>query len=317
MTLFLTESDVENLLTMPDALRLVEGALRELGEARATNRPRQRVRVPNGILNLMPAGLPSRGYLGFKYYSSFRPRTRFWFHLLDANNGDVLAIMQADRLGQQRTGAASGVATKFLARADATNVGIIGAGWQAESQLEAVCAVRQIRIARCYSRDAEHRKRFAKEMSARLNVDVRGVDSAQEAVREADIVITATNSREPVLRGEWLTLGAHLNVVGSNRADAREVDDAALNRSAFVCADSVEQARIEAGDLILPIERGVFSWERVRELADLVSGRLAGRTDVNDVTLFKSIGIALEDVAVGAWVYEHARERGIGREIEL
>ncbi len=317
MTLFLTESDVENLLTMPNALRLVEDALRELGEARATNRPRQRVRVPNGILNLMPAGLPSRGYLGFKYYSSFRPRTRFWFHLLDANNGDVLAIIQADRLGQQRTGAASGVATKYLARADATSVGIIGAGWQAESQLEAVCAVRQIRMVRCYCRDAEHRKRFAKEMSARLNVDVRGVDSAQEAVREADIVITATSSREPVLRGEWLAPGAHLNVVGSNRADAREVDDATLNRSAFVCADSVEQARIEAGDLILPIERGVFSWERVRELGDLVSGRLAGRTDVNDVTLFKSIGIALEDVAVGAWVYERARERGIGREIEL
>ncbi len=317
MTLFLTESDVENLLTMSDALRLVEDALREMGEARASNRPRQRVRAPNGILNLMPAGLPTRGYLGFKYYSSFRPRTRFWFHLLDANNGDVLAIIQADRLGQQRTGAASGVATKYLARTDAATVGMIGAGWQAESQLEAVCAVRAIRVARCYSRDAEHRKAFAKKMSARLNVDIRGVDSAEEAVRAADIVITATSSLEPVLRGEWLKPGAHLNAVGANRVEARELDDGVLNRSAFVCADSIEQAKMEAGDLIAPIKRGVLTWERVRELGEVVAGKVVGRKSDADITLFKSMGIALEDVAVGAWVYEQAREQKLGKEISL
>ncbi len=317
MTLFLTEADVEKLLTMPDAIRVVEDALREMGEARAVNRPRQRVRVPNGILNLMPAGLPTRGYLGFKYYSSFKPQTRFWFHLLDANNGDVLAIMQADRLGQQRTGAASGVATKYLARADAAEVGIIGAGWQAESQLEAISAVRAIRVVRCYSRDADHRKTFAKKMSARLNVDVRGVDSAEEAARAADIVVAATSSLEPVLRGEWLKPGAHINAAGANRAEARELDDGVLQRSAFVCVDSIEQAKIEAGDLISPIERGVLTWERVQELGDLVSGRLAGRTNVDEITLFKSMGIALEDVAVGAWVYERAREQKLGKEISL
>jgi alanine dehydrogenase len=317
MTLFLTEADVEKLLTMPDAIRVVEDALREMGEARAVNRPRQRVRVPNGILHVMPAGLPTRGYLGFKYYSSFRPKTRFWFHLLDANNGNVLAIMQADRLGQQRTGAASGVATKHLARADAAEVGIIGAGWQAESQLEAICAVRAIRVARCYSRDAEHRKAFAKKMSARLNVDVRGVDSAEEAVRAADIVSTATSSLEPVLRGEWLKPGAHINAVGANRVQARELDDDVLQRSAFVCVDSIEQAKIEAGDLISPIERGRLTWERVRELGEVVAGKVTGRANRDDVTLFKSMGIALEDVAVGAWVYEQAREQKLGREISL
>jgi len=145
MPLLLTESDVTRLLTMPDAIHAVEDALREMGEAHAVNRPR--VHVPNGILHVMPAGLPSRGYVGFKYYSSFRAGTRFWFHLLDAHNGDLLAVMQADRLGQQRTGAASGVATQYLARANASSVGIIGTGWQAESQLQAVCAVREIRIA--------------------------------------------------------------------------------------------------------------------------------------------------------------------------
>ncbi len=323
MTLFLTESDVEQLLTMPGAIRVVEQALRELGQGGAINRPRQRVRVPNGILHVMPAGLPTRGYLGFKYYSSFRPRTRFWFHLLDASNGDVLAIMQADRLGQQRTGAASGVASKYLARADASSVGIIGTGWQAESQLQTICAVRQtespfgIRVARCYSRDAERRKTFAKKMSAQLNVDVRGVDSAEEAVRDADIVITATTSRDPVLRGEWLAPGAHINAVGANRAEARELDDDAVIRSAVICVDSIEQAKIEAGDLISPIQRGLFGWEHVSELGDLVAGKVAGRASRNDVTLFKSMGIAVEDVAVGAWVYERAREQNIGREISI
>jgi alanine dehydrogenase len=317
MTLFLTETDVDHLLKMQDALRVVEDALREMGRARASNRPRQRVRMPEGILQVMPAGLPARGYAGFKYYTSFRAGTRFWFHLIDANNGDVLAIMQADRLGQQRTGAASGVATKHLARADASSIGILGTGWQAESQLEAVCAVRQIRIVKCYSRDTEHRKKFADEMGVRLNVDLRSMDSAEGAVCDADIVITATNAREPVLRGEWLMPGTHINAIGSNRAESRELDDHAVIRSACVCVDSIEQARVEAGDLLSPIERGVFSWNRVQELGDLVSGKITGRTDRSQITLFKSLGIALEDVAVGAWVYERAVELKIGRQVSL
>ena len=275
MTLFLTESDVESLLTIADAVRVVEDALRELGSGNAVNRPRQRVRVPKGILHVMPAGLSRRGYVGFKYYSSFPPKTRFWFHLVDANNGDILAIMQADRLGQQRTGAASGVATKYLARADASTVGFLGTGWQAESQLEAICAVREISVVRCYSPNADHRRAFAKKMSGRLSVDVRGVDSAEEAVREADVVVTATSAREPVLRGEWLSPGSHVNAVGSNWAESRELDEAVIIRSSFICVDFLEQARIEAGDLISPVERGVLSWPRVRELSEVVAGSFA------------------------------------------
>jgi ornithine cyclodeaminase/alanine dehydrogenase-like protein (mu-crystallin family) len=317
MILYLTESDVEKLLTMPDALRVVENALREIGQGRAVNRPRQRVRVPNGILHVMPAGLPTRGYLGFKYYSSFRAKTCFWVHLLDANTGELLAVMQANRLGQQRTGAASGVATKYLARADASSVGLLGTGWQAEGQLEAMCTVRPIRTIHCYSRDPEHRKTFAQKMSVQLGMDVCVADSAEEAVREADIVITATNSREPVLCGEWLARGAHINAIGSNRADAREIDDEAVTRSTLIAADSIEQSKIEAGDLIAPIERGLLSWERVHELGDVVVGKAAGRAHRNDTTLFKSNGIAVEDVAVGAWVYERAREQGVGKGITL
>jgi len=317
MTLFLTESDITQLLTMPDAMHAVEDAFRDLGQGSAVNRPRQRVRAPNGVMHVMPAGMLARGYLGLKYYSGFRPKTRFWFHLLDANNGDLLCVMQADRLGQQRTGAASGVATKFLARADASSVGIIGTGWQAASQLEAIAVARKLRVAKCYSRDETHRKKFANEMSAQLSIEVRDVDTARDAVGDADIIVTATGSRDPVLLGDWLAPGTHINAVGSNRADAREVDDAVINRATFICVDSVEQSKTESGDLILPIERGLLTWDRVNELSDVVVGKLDGRTNRDDITLFKSNGIALEDVAVGAWVYERAREQGIGREIEL
>ncbi len=314
-TLYLTESDVTQLLTMSDAIRAVEDAFRQLGQGDAVNRPRQRVRVANGVMHVMPGS--TRGYLGFKYYSSFRPKTRFWVHLLDATNGDLLCVMQADRLGQQRTGAASGVATSFLARHDASSVGLIGTGRQAESQLQAVCAVRSISVVRCFSRNPDHRKDFAKKMSVHLGVDIRGVDSAEEAIRGADIIVTATNSREPVLRGEWIAPGVHINAVGSNRAEARELDDDAVNRCAFICVDSLEQAKIESGDLLSPIQQGLLSWDRVNELGELVAGKIQGRKNRDDVTCFKSNGIALEDVAVAAVVYERAREQKIGREIEL
>ncbi|MEW5719389.1 MAG: ornithine cyclodeaminase family protein [Chloroflexota bacterium] len=316
-TLYLTESDVEKILTMSDALRVVEDAFQELGRRAAINRPRQRVRVATGLLHIMAAGLPMRGYLGFKYYTAFESRTRFWFHLIDARTGDLLAVMQADRLGQQRTGAASGVATKYLARADASVVGIIGAGWQAESQAQAVCLARPIRVIKCYSRAAPRRNAFAQKMSAQLKVEVRAVERAEDAARDSDIVFTATNARDPVLLGEWLAPGTHVNAVGANRVRARETDDQVLARSAFVCVDSLEQARIEAGDLIAPIERGVSSWARVRELGEVVVGKTTGRMERDDITLFKSLGIALEDVAVGAWVYERAREHKIGRGIVL
>jgi ornithine cyclodeaminase/alanine dehydrogenase-like protein (mu-crystallin family) len=154
-------------------------------------------------------------------------------------------------------------------------------------------------------------------MTTKLGVEVRAVERAEDAVRDADIIVAATNAREPVLRGEWLAPGAHVNAIGANRVQAREMDDEVLNRSAFVCVDSIEQAKIEAGDFVIPANAGVFAWERVRELGEVVAGKLAGRANREDMTLFKSLGVALEDVAVGAWVYEQAREQKIGQVINL
>src|SRR5581483_2024115 len=261
----------------------------------------------SGVLQVMTASWTARGYMGFKAYTAFRSGTRFYFHLFDSNMGEYLAIMEADRLGQMRTGEASGVATKYLARPDAKILGMLGCGWQAESQLEAVCAVRPIERVFCYAREELHRNAFAEKMSERVGIPVRAAASAEEAVREADIVNAITTASSPVLHGEWLKTGAHVNAAGVNWAQRREVDSETLRRADAIFADSVEQAHWEAGDLLIPILEGVIGWQQVQELGLLVAGRTQGRTHADAITFFKSQGIALEDVAVGSLVYERAR----------
>src|SRR5437667_10353272 len=308
--LLLTEKDVEALLQMDDALRAVEEGFGALGRGEATNRPRQRVGTIETAVNVMLASWPGRGYAGFKYYTASRAGIRFWVHLFDMATGELVAVIQADRLGQRRTGAASGVATKYLARPDASTVGIIGTGWQAASQLEAVCAVRSIRRIRCSGRDKARREAFSKKMASLLGVTVDAARSPEAAIQEADIVIAATNAPRPVVQGEWLRSGCHINAIGANRLETRELDDAAVRRCAFVATDSIEQAREESGDLAEPMKRGLITWDRVREISEVVAGKVRGRTSADDITLFKSHGIAIEDVAVAALVYERARAGG-------
>ncbi len=315
--LLLTETDVKGLLQMEDALSAVEEGFRAVGRGEATNRPRQRVGTRETAINVMLASWPARGYAGFKYYTASRAGIRFWVHLFDIATGELVAVIQADRLGQQRTGAASGVAAKYLARSDASTVGIVGTGWQAESQLEAVCAVRSIRRIRCFGRDKAHRQAFAKKMSSVLGVKVEVATSAEEAIRDADVAIAATNAPQSVIHGDWLPAGCHINAIGANRLDTRELDDDAVRRCAFVATDSIEQAKEESGDLVEPMKRGLITWDRVHEISEVVAGKVRGRTNNDDITLFKSHGIAIEDVAAAALVYERARDRGIGKSISL
>lgn len=317
MAIFLTEADVAKLLTMPDAVRLVEDALRDFGDGAAQNQPRQRIRAPQGVMHVMPAGWFGGGYMGFKAYSTFQGKARFYFHLFDSKTGAYLAIIEADRLGQIRTGAASGVATKFLARKDAFTLGIIGTGYQAETQMEAVCLARSFEVVKCFSREEKNRIEFAAKMAERCKVRVEPAATAQDAVAGSDVVVTMTSAAQPVLMGEWLRAGTHVNVTGSNWALRREVDGATLKRAHAIFADSVEDARVEAGDLILAVAENAIGWHQVQELGALVSGRAVGRTGDEDITLFKSSGIALEDVAVGSFVFERAREQGIGVALPL
>ncbi|HKA20483.1 MAG TPA: ornithine cyclodeaminase family protein [Blastocatellia bacterium] len=317
MTLLLTEDDVTSLLNMDTAIAAVEEVFRDQGTADAVNRPRYRVAMPSSQLHVLAAGDKRLGVTGLKAYTVSRKGARFIVLLYDSESGDMLAMIEADRLGQMRTGAASGVATKYLARPDADTVGIYGTGWQAESQLSAVCEVRRVKSIKAYGRNAQRREAFSRKMSSLLSVDVVAVESPEEAARGQAIVITATTAREPVLKGEWIEPGTHLNVVGSNFLSKAEVDVETVKRASIIAVDSIEQSRIEAGDLLPAIERGVISWESITEIGQIVAGMHRGRTSENDITLFKSNGIALEDISTALRVYNLARSKGMGKEIKL
>lgn len=317
MPLYLTEQDVTQLFTMSDALAAVEAVFKAQAAGEATNEPRRRVRAAGATLHVMSAAVANfdgAGYLGLKAYSVVAGRARFFVQLFDAATGELLAFIEADKLGQMRTGAASGVATKYLARADAETVGLYGAGWQAESQLAAVCAVRDVKSVKVYSRTPDKREKFAAQMRAALQLDaITPVERAEEAA-DTDILITITTARGPVLEGAWIKAGTHVNAAGSNSVLRREIDDEAVSRASFIAVDSLDQARLEAGELISAVEKGVLVWERVRELRALVGGETKGRTDAQQITLFKSLGVAIEDVAAAAVIYRRAKERGAGRE---
>jgi ornithine cyclodeaminase/alanine dehydrogenase-like protein (mu-crystallin family) len=316
MTLYLTEQDVTQLLTMQDTLAAVEAIFKAQATGDATNEPRRRVRARGATLHVMSGAVAHLGLLGLKAYAVTRKHARFHVILYDAASGELLALIEADRLGQMRTGAASGVATKYLARQDAQTIGIYGTGWQARSQLAAVCAVRDIQKVKVYSRSAEKRARFCQEMGAQLQLkSITPVEQPAEAAHGADIIITITTSREPVLEGAWLAPGVHINAAGSNSILRRELDDEVINRASLIAVDSLEQARIEAGELVTAVEKGVLTWERVHELRHVVNAETQGRKSDQDITLFKSLGLAIEDIATAAVIYQRARQLGAGREL--
>ncbi len=317
MALLLREHEVERLLDMPTALDAVEEVLRQHGQGQAPNQPRRRVFVPGGVLHVMSGGMPGWGVMGLKAYTAVKGKVRFVVLLFSTETGELLALIEADRLGQMRTGAASGIATKYMARPDAGVVGIFGTGWQAQTQLQAVCAVRKIREVRAYGRDPERRKRFSTEMEKLLGCPVRPVDSPDQAVKGSDIVTTITSSKEPVFDGRLVERGQHLNVVGSNVAQKRELDDEAIRRADRIVVDQIEDAQIESGDLVGPVERGITRWDRMHELGAVVCGKVPGRARPDEVTLFKSNGLAVEDVATAWKVLERARAQGLGTHVPI
>jgi ornithine cyclodeaminase/alanine dehydrogenase-like protein (mu-crystallin family) len=313
MKLYLSEQDVLATLPMKRAIELVEEAFRMLADRTAINQPRRRVIMPSGsVLHYMAAGLPV--YFGIKAYST-NPKSGAHFEVLLYRTGDglPLATIEANHLGQIRTGAASGVATKYLAREDARVAGVIGSGFQAETQLEAVANVRRLDEVRVWSRRQERREEFARRMAGKLGLNIRPVATAHECVQAADIVITATGSREPVLESAWIAPGSHINAAGSNWADRRELPaDLVLGRAGLIAVDSIEVAKLESGDILIPVrESGKAEFPAV-ELSDIVAGNHPGRASADQITIFKSNGLAAEDIAVAGYVYEEALTRGLG-----
>ena len=301
---------------MEAALFAVESVLRRQADGTALNQPRQRLMAgPDTHVNTMIASDSDLGVFGFKTYTFAGGVYRFFVMLSDSRTGDLLAIVEANRLGQLRTGAATGVATRHMARPDAATVGVIGSGFQARTQLEAVSKVRDLSAARVYSPNPERRSAYASEMSERLGFEVTPVDSARASVDGADIAITITSSRTPVLHGEWLEPGMHVNAVGGADPYVTELDDAAVQRADLIFVDDRAQARIESGELMMTAGRGLVLWEQMRELWEVVSGQTPGRRHPEDVTLFKSLGMALWDIAAAKAVYDRAVDEGVGREL--
>lgn len=309
MAIFLTEKEVNQLMTIDDALAVVEEGFREQGLGVAVNRSRTRLRVPNGSMNIMAAVVPGLNAAGFKAYGG---GGRMMVYLYSTETGRLEAIIEAGRMGQLRTGAATGIATKYLARPEASVVGMYGTGNQARTQIEAVCAVTPVKKVLAYSRDPERRAEFCSRMSESLGVDFAPAGSPEEAAKDADIIITITNARDPVLKGEWVKAGTHVNAAGGNSLLRRELDDEAVGKADVIVADSVEQAKIESADLFMAVERGIINWEQVGELGQVVAGRNVGRENDRQITLFESHGIAIWDVAAGAKVLELARSKGVG-----
>jgi alanine dehydrogenase len=309
VTLFLSEQDVKELLAPEDAVFAVEGCFRRLAAGSVENAPRRRLRLQDGRLADMAASDLELGYAAVKAYSGFAEGAAFAVALFSVERPELVALIEADQLGRLRTGAASAVAAKYLARQDAASLGVIGCGHQAETQVACIrAALPAIERVVAYCRTERNLRAFCKLVGAEAG------ESHRDAA-ERDIVVTITTSRDPVLRGEWLQSGALVCAAGANDPRARELDNVVLERASLVCCDSLEQARIESADLVEPVERGVLDWLEVHELQEVVSGELPGRQSPDDIVVFKSNGIAAWDVAIAAAAVERARERNVGREL--
>jgi alanine dehydrogenase len=318
MPLILTEQNVRALLDMPAAIIAVEESLLRQAAGDGWIHPRRRLALPDRVfLNYMFAADQKAGWMGAKLYSVAHGLARFVILLYRADSGELAALIEGDFLGQVRTGAASAVATKYMARPDARVLGIIGTGTQARTQLAAVSEVRPLETIRAFGRDRGRLENYCREMSERLRRPVTPVNSAEEAVRGADILITATNSMNPFVSGAWLASGAHINAIGANFAQKRELDSDAVDRAAIIAVDSIQQANIESGDLIQAFGDDNSRWKQVRELGEIVAGKRPGRKNPEQITLFKSNGIASWDLAVAAYVFDRAEKEGLGHKIDL
>lgn len=318
MTKLITEQDVEKMLSIRAAIPVMEDVFRMAGEGTAENPPRYRMPLKKGFLQFGPAALHAKQVAGFKLWANFgSPLRHVWDFLYSMETGELLAIIQAHSIGTFRTSAATAVAVKYLSSAQASIVGMYGAGRQAEAQLEAVCAVRPIRTAHVYSRTQENREAFCRKMSTKLEIDVVPMARPEDVPREADIIITITNSETPVLFGEWITRPGLVVGAGANHWYEREIDEKLVQMAKLIVVDEKEHSKVEGGDLLWPIGHGMLRWDQVEDLGDVVVGRVPVPDFASGIILFESHGLAIEDVAIAAKAYELARTQGLGREIVL
>ena len=314
---YLTEKDVQQVLNMEILLETTERSLKDRALHNAIDIPRQRIYTPEGVQHVLQASSKVLGYTGFKYYYT-RPAGRsFYVHLISIESGKLEAIVEVAWMSMVRTGAASGAATKYLANEDASIVGQIGSGNQSIGQLEAVCAVRKIKEARVYSRTRDKLEAYCKKMSEKLGVAVVPADSAEAAVRGAHIVNVITKSAMPALRGAWLEPGQHINAAGANALSRAEIDDESVRRCDYITVDSRGTAQKECGDLISSFEKGVIQWEYLTEIGDIYAGKAPKRTSREQITLYESHGMGIQDIYAAAKAVEIAKARSIGTQLPV
>lgn len=311
--LFLTEQDVADLTDIRRSIAVVEDIFRQAAAGQVHNVPRARAKAPGILLHSMSASATSLGLIGWKNYTTTRHGMLFHVAGYDIETGEMQVLIEANLLGQLRTGAATGVATRHLSREESSRVGLIGTGLQARTQLTAVCAVRSIDRIEVFGRDEERRHRFAEELSNECQTEVVPVSTPREAVAGKDIVITATSSKTPVFDGTDLAEGTHVNAIGGNFLQKTEVDIETLRRADLIVCDSIEQCRIEAGEFVAALQERVVSWDTMVDLQDVVSGKTPGRQSARSLTFFKSVGLAMEDVAMAADLLARAREQNRGQ----
>jgi ornithine cyclodeaminase/alanine dehydrogenase len=316
MALFLRDEDVNQTVSMDDMLVAIESMQGHFGRGQVYNLPRRKVIGDSGQLAVMGGGLFYGGVMGVKTYTVVRGQYSFQVSLYDADNGKLLCYTQANRLGQLRTGATTAVAVKRLSNPGASTVGIIGTGYQAPTQLEAVCKVREIRKIKAYSRTQECRESFARTMSDSLGVEVVATESNKEAVQDSDIVIAIAATMEPVVNGEWVSPGATVIGAGPTTWRAREVDDATISRADKIFVDSLEQALYEAGDLASMVDRGLLRWSQPWELRHAVAGLVPGRDNAEQIVYAKLMGTGVADVAAAKLAYDRAKVEGVGTEVD-
>ena len=317
MALFLSESDVKALLTVEMALEAVESAHRDLANGQAVDTPRARSRLPQTVLHILQGALPAQGVIGYKAYTSNKSGNRFLVHLFDAATGRLKAVIEGDYLGMIRTGAASGIAARWLARPDSTVAGVFGAGWQAEGHVRAICAAMPLERVKVFSRKADKLQDFCQRMSELTGVSVEPAESSEETVRGSDIVGTVTTASQALFDASWIEAGAHINAAGSNSLIRQELSEAAVRRCDLVTVDAVPTALAESGDLLPLLEKGRLHSRQLVELGEVIVGRHAGRTLVEQITLFESQGMAIQDLAVALRVLAAAEEKGMGRQMPM
>lgn len=311
-TLYLTEADVERLIDMPTAIAVVDAEFSRMEGGQVHNVPRERAVGRGFMLHTMSAIDGGLRFACWKAYTTTKHGARFLVGLYDAETGRLEALIEADQLGQLRTGATTGVAVSRLTYDDVDRVGLFGTGTQARTQLAAVAAVRSIKKAVVYGRNEDRRRDFAKSMSAQLQIDVIPADSPADAVRGLPIVVTATTSRTPVFSGDDVWPGTTVCAVGSNWLDKAEIDAGLIGRASFVVCDDVAACRKEAGDLHAAKEAGTFDWSKALSLSNSFLANQARRTSRQEIIVFKSVGLAAEDLALGVELFRRARAAGVG-----